>query len=282
MSTVRTRQFELQGSDGGPLRGEVRTAGSGADRPVVVICHGFKGFKDWGFFPKLAQHLARAGITSVSFNFCSSGIGADGESFTEPERFGHGTLSGDLRDLALVSEALAEGSLISDLRTPSTYGLLGHSRGGGIAILHAARDPAVRALVTWAAVANVSRWDDATAAQWRAEGKRGIVNARTGEELPLYTDLLEDIERNGADLDPLAAAAEMTANWLIVHGGDDETVPVAEARVLFSAAHAERTRLEVVEHGTHTLGVKHPWSGYTAELRQALEATVGWFADHLQ
>ena len=55
MSTMRKTRFQLNGSDGGPLRGEVRTGGRGEERPAVLICHGFKGFKDWGFFPKLAE-----------------------------------------------------------------------------------------------------------------------------------------------------------------------------------------------------------------------------------
>ena len=55
MSTMKLKRFELLSADGGPLRGEVRTAGGGEGRPAVVICHGFKGFKDWGFFPKLAE-----------------------------------------------------------------------------------------------------------------------------------------------------------------------------------------------------------------------------------
>jgi len=79
MATVNTTQFELVGADGGPLRGDVRTQEKGADRPAVVICHGFKGFKDWGFFPHLAARIARAGMTAVSFNFSGSGVGPDGE-----------------------------------------------------------------------------------------------------------------------------------------------------------------------------------------------------------
>ena len=42
--------------------------------------HGFKGFKDWGFFPHLADRLARAGLVAVSFNFSGSGVGPDGET----------------------------------------------------------------------------------------------------------------------------------------------------------------------------------------------------------
>ena len=51
MSTASVTRVELTGADGGPLRGEVRTVQDGAGRPPVVICHGFKGSKDWVFPP---------------------------------------------------------------------------------------------------------------------------------------------------------------------------------------------------------------------------------------
>ena len=81
MATPSKTSFRLTGADGGPLRGDIRTAGGA--RPAVVICHCFKGFKDWGFFPPLADRLARAGFTAVSFNFSGAGVGEDGESFSE-------------------------------------------------------------------------------------------------------------------------------------------------------------------------------------------------------
>ncbi|MGD8726494.1 MAG: hypothetical protein PVH40_02560, partial [Gemmatimonadales bacterium] len=127
MATASTSQFELEGVDGKPLRGEVRTAARGVDRPGVVICHGFKGFRAWGFFPHLATRVARAGMTAVTFNFSGSGVGPDGESFSEPERFGHATISNDLVDLQAVADALREGRLAPGLAVPTRLGLFGHS-----------------------------------------------------------------------------------------------------------------------------------------------------------
>src|SRR5216110_859415 len=145
VATVKKTAFVLRGADGGPLRGDVRTAGDA--RPAVVICHGFKGFKDWGMFPPLAERLARAGLCAVSFNFSGSGVGADGESFSEPERFAHDTYTRQLGDLTEVLRALSEARLVPGLHVPPRVGLLGHSRGGGVAILKAAEDSDVRALV---------------------------------------------------------------------------------------------------------------------------------------
>ena len=46
----------------GPILVDVRAAGRDSPRPAVVVLHGFKGFKDWGMFPPLADRLARAGF----------------------------------------------------------------------------------------------------------------------------------------------------------------------------------------------------------------------------
>ena len=279
MATASVSSFELVGADGGPLRGEVRTAAHGADRPAVVICHGFKGFKDWGFFPHLAARLARGGMTAVTFNFSGSGVGPDGESFSEPERFGRATVSNDLADLATVCDALLSGSLVPGLAVPTGLGFFGHSRGGAVALLQAARTQRCRALVTWAAIADFQRWGPETLAKWRADGKLDIVNARTGDVLPLYTDCLADLEAHGGGrLNLLQAAASLEVPWLIVHGEVDKTVAPSDAERLHRAATKGSATLEIVRGGSHTLGAQHPWAGSTPQLELGMDVTVEWFS----
>ena len=273
-SPIKT-SFRLTGADGGTLRGDVRTAGRA--RPAVVICHGFKGFKDWGYFPVTADRLARAGCAAVSFNFSGAGVGDDGETFDEPERFGRNTYSAQLADLDLVLQALGSGALGLE---PSAVGLLGHSMGGGVAILRAARDRSIQALVTWASVARFGRlWRDDQIADWRRTGKLDVVNQRTGDVLPLYPDILDDLERNRASLDVLRAARDVGAPWLIAHGSADEAVPVSDAREL--SAEAPGATSLILERAGHTFGIKHPWSGSTEAFDRLLEATLDWFSRYL-
>jgi dienelactone hydrolase len=281
VATVRTFPFELTGADGGALRGEVRSQGIDEPRPAVVVYHGFKGFKDWGFFPHLAARIAHAGITAVTFNFSGSGVGPDGQSFSEPERFRRATPSGDLADARIVWGALRNGGLLGALPAPTALGLFGHSRGGATAVLHAAAHRECRALVTWSAIASHVRWGPETIARWRRDKTIEIVNARTGEVLALGIDYLDDLDRNGDRLDPVTAAGELAAPWRIVHGSVDETVKVAEARALHAAAPEETTELVIIEGGSHTLGARHPWAGSTAQLDHAMDLTVDWFVRYL-
>ncbi len=168
MATPTLTKHVLPGSLGDILV-DVRAGGRNSPRPAVVVVHGFKGFKDWGMFPPLAERLARAGFATVTFNLSGSGVDDAGE-FVWPERFGHNTFSAELEDLGRVVDALVAGEL--GVAPPSTVGLVGHSRGGGIAVLHAARDARVRALVTWSAISSVERWSPHEVAEWRRAGGR--------------------------------------------------------------------------------------------------------------
>ncbi len=258
---------------------DVRAGGRASPRPAVVIVHGFKGFKDWGMFPPLAERLARAGLSAVSLNLSGSGVDDSGE-FVWPERFGHDTYSAGLDDLGRVLDALSRREL--GIVEPTSVGLVGHSRGGGIAVLLAEQDQRIGALVTWAAISSVERWSPTEQRAWRETGVKEIVNARTGQRLPLYTDVLEDIGRHAAGrLDILGAAARLRIPWLILHGSEDESVSPLEGEALHAAAAPGGARHLSVDGAGHTFGTVHPWKGETPQFRLVLDETLGFLAAHL-
>jgi uncharacterized protein len=278
MATPTLTKHSLPGSLGEILI-DVRAGGRASARPAVLVLHGFKGFKDWGMFPPLSHRLAQAGFTVVSPNLSGSGVDDEGD-FSLPERFGHNTFSAELEDVHRVIDALMAGQLA--VPTPSTLGLVGHSRGGGIAVLQAARDPRVRALVTWAAISSVERWPSAQRSSWRAAGKTDIQNTRTGQVLPLYTDVLDDIEQNASALDIEAAGRRIRIPWLVIHGTEDESVRFAEAERLKATSARPDTRLLPIQGGGHTFGAVHPWRATTPELDTVFDATLAWLTTRLQ
>lgn len=262
----------------GEILVDVRAGDRTRSTPAVLVLHGFKGFKDWGMFPPLCERLARSGFAAVSFNVSGSGVDDAGE-FSLPDRFGHNTFSAEMTDVGTVLAALDAGDL--GVPRPSSVGLVGHSRGGGVGVLASRRYTRLAALVTWAAISTVDRWGEAQRRQWRAMGRLDIVNARTGQVLPMYCDTLDDIETNaGGSLDVPAAAAALRIPWLIVHGDRDESVPVAEAEQLAASA-ASPVELLRIETGGHTFGAVHPFAGPTPELDRVFEATVRFLGSHL-
>jgi len=278
LATPTLTRHTLPGSLGDILV-DVRGGGRSSARPAVVVLHGFKGFKDWGMFPVFSERLARAGVTAVTPNLSGSGVDDHG-TFSLPERFAHNTFSAELDDLGRVVDALVAGGL--GVLPPTAVGIVGHSRGGGIAVLQTARDRRVRSLVTWAAISSVERWAPAEQHEWRARGVKDIVNARTGERLPLSTDVLDDVGRNaGGSLDILGAAARVSVPWLIVHGGADEAVSPLEGEALKGASPRDTTVLLAVEDAGHTFGAAHPWRGSTPELDRVFDASLGHLASSL-
>ncbi len=259
--------FEHRTSHGRVLRGEVFEP----DRVVasVIVVHGFKGFAHWGFFPLIGERLARAGIRAITFDLSGSGIGEDRERFSALEHFRQNTYTRELEDIAAVEAMALERSWIG-----KRYGLLGHSRGGGMSVLHAARSHRVGALVTWAAISHVDRWGALDVVRWREAGELAVVNARTGQVMPMGLGMLEDVEANaGGTLDIRAAASRVRAPWLLVHGDADESVPVVEARELHAAS-GGRARLLLVDGAGHTFGATHPLSDVPPMLERVVSESV--------
>ena len=276
--TIPLEEFELwrDRGDDAPLiiRGEARLPKNA--RGAVVVCHGFKGFAHFSFFPYVAESLAKAGFRAITFDFSGSGVGEDRENFTNPRAFTHNTYLQELADLeAVVDEARAR-NWIDD-----GYGVFGHSRGGGIAILHASRDAQVKALVTWAAISSTNRWSPEVVSEWRTSGHIEIPNSRTGIAIPLGVDILHEVETYGrVDLNIARAASEIRSPWLIIHGTDDETVNVSEAESIANLSGANAT-LRELDGVNHSFGGKHPLAEVTPTLESVTGETVEFFSRNL-
>jgi uncharacterized protein len=231
---VKRVAFTLEPRPGDVIRGDIRVPDGARPATAIVVVHGFKGFKDWGFFPHTAERLAAAGHAVVSFNFSRNGVGEDLETFSELDKFGANTFTLELDELRSVLDRVAGGDLLG--WAPERIGLLGHSRGGGQAVLATAEDERVTSLVTWAAISSFDRWTDETKEDWRREGRIWIANLRTRQEMPLDVALLEDFETHRDRLDIVNAARRVRVPWLVVHGLSDETVALADGEALVDAS----------------------------------------------
>jgi alpha-beta hydrolase superfamily lysophospholipase len=270
-TVIKPEAFDIPCVDGLFIRGEVYVAEDAIGS--VVICHGFKGFAHWAFFPYLARTLAQDGLTAITFDFSGSGIGADRESFVQAEAFAGNTFSRELEDLELLEEYARRKKWIT-----GKFGLFGHSRGGGVAILFAAAQAAdVNSLVTWAAISYPNRWSPEDVLTWRKRGYAEITNSRTGQVMRLGTDLLDDVELNGkSKLNIGAAAGKVKAPWLIIHGTGDETVPSLEGEHLHSESKGMST-LRLIEGANHAFSAVHPLGQIPPILEKVVLETAKFF-----
>ncbi|MGH8069383.1 MAG: alpha/beta hydrolase family protein [Candidatus Entotheonellia bacterium] len=271
------RTVSLTNRHGLPFQADIRLSEGDGTCPVVIVCHGFKGFKNFAFFPYMSRTLCDEGIAVVTMNFSGNGIGTDPTNFTELDKFAQNTISQELDDIEAVLDGIASGVLLGGQGDVSRVGIMGHSRGGCTAIVKASLDPRLRCLVTWASPAALGRYSDELLRQWKEDGRYNFVNARTKQDMFVNYSYLEDIQANRERYSLDLAVSQLTIPYLTVHGTNDESVPVDAARRLHGSAKTGQAELALVEGGTHTFGTKHPFEGSTSALDQAIGRTTAWF-----
>ncbi|WP_224753984.1 alpha/beta hydrolase family protein [Paenibacillus terricola] len=261
------------------LRGDVRMKAEGESRrPVIVLVHGFKGFKDWGMFPYAAQRLAGQEYVVVTFNFSHNGVGAVGADFDELDKFARNTHTLELRDLAVVMAAIRNGRMpLSHAMDADHVLLVGHSRGGGDCVLYAAEHPAeVRGIVSWNGIADCNLFTKEFRQQVLEDGVGYVTNARTKQQMPIAASFFEDLALNEERYHIAAQAASLQMPALFVQGDADTPRLVAGYHRLQEAA--PQHRYVLLLDADHTFGTKHPWAGTTLALEKAIVLTRGFAA----
>jgi uncharacterized protein len=252
-------RFVINSREGLPIVGDI-DAPQRANALVVVI-HGFKGFKDWGFFPWLSESLCDSGLAVARFNMSRSGIGENPDTFDRLDLFEDDTYSTQVSDLLGVVQYVQ-----THYRGLPLF-LLGHSRGGGIALLASRHIEDLAGVITWSSISHADRWDDATKKKWRADGFTDVINARTRQVMRMSTAILDDYETNRAQLDILESAGHLRVPLLSIHGAQDESVPMHESRQIVERA--TDASLLVIDAASHTYNAIHPLVHVPRELEYA-------------
>ena len=250
------QNFNIQGSKNRGMLVDVTFNNEIKNAPVVIFAHGFKGFKDWGTHNLVAQYFAKKGFRFLKFNFSHNGTTSDNPTeFADLIAFADNTFSIELEDLHRIIDFACGGSVMA--RIYSVY-LIGHSMGGGISIIKAAEDARISKLVTMSSLASFRNlWPREIEDQWRLSGIIYLPNKRTGQDMPLKSTLLNDLQNNPERLDIIRMAKRVTQPWLIVHGDMDPTVPLSHAEELQAAQ--PDAELIIIEGGDHVFGATHPW-----------------------
>jgi pimeloyl-ACP methyl ester carboxylesterase len=228
-------------------------------KPVLIFLHGFKGFKDWGYFPVSNRGLAYCNGVVAGLNFSHNGVTPEKpQEFVDLEAFGSNNYSKELEDIGKLLEELPK-RLPPEEVNWDDVSIVGHSRGGAIALIAAIEYPIFKKAVTWASVSRLdfSALSPEAIEEWRKTGVRYIYNQRTEQQMPLYFQLYEDYMQNQARFNLEERLKELNKPVLIIHGTQDESVPFANAERLQSWL--PNATLIPIEGANHTFGATHPF-----------------------
>lgn len=271
--------LQTPGENGRPLLINVMHTNDHSNLPIILFCHGFKGFKDWGAWNLMGSAFAKAGYLFISFNYSHNGGTIEQPiDFPDLEAFGNNNYSIEVRDTIKMLDWIEKANLPGDMQRLT---LMGHSRAGGIATLVTARDSRVKSLITIASVADYGERFPEDIAHWEKDGVHYVKNGRTGLQMPLYYQFYEDWQKNKKDLDILNAASQINVPHLILHGTADPTVDVNNAHRLHMQN--ENSELRLFPGANHVMGASHPWKKekLPTDLRQAVQCIVNWLPYHL-
>ena len=263
---IKKQYFTIPGAKGRSMVMDLTFDEDIKNAPLVIFAHGFKGFKDWGAHNLVAQYFAENGFRYLKFNFSHNGTTTDHPiEFTNLIAFSDNTFSIELQDLETVIDFACGGSGMPGV--DGVY-LIGHSMGGGISIIKTAEDKRISKLVTMASISSFRNlWPKEAEQQWKMQGIMYNHNSRTGQQMPLKSTLLDDLDAHPSRLNIIEKAAAVKQPWLIVHGHADTSVPVSHAEELKAAQ--PNAELIIIPKADHTFNSKHPYDQDT--LPEALQ-----------
>ncbi|WP_144895874.1 S9 family peptidase [Lutibacter sp. Hel_I_33_5] len=264
----------LNGKHQKPILLDVFYKENNSPKSIIIFCHGYKGFKDWGAWNLMAESFAKNDFFFLKFNFSHNGGTAEQPiDFPDLKAFGNNNYTKELDDLETVLDWIYENSEYQNEINTNNISLIGHSRGGGIVCIKSEEDMRIKNVITLAGVSDYkSRFpknDDFI--KWKEKGVYYVKNGRTHQEMPHFYQFYEDFYKNENRLTIKRAVKNLQIPHLIIHGDNDTSVLVDEAKTQHQWN--PESQLEIIENANHVFGAKHPWEEniLPEELKKTLE-----------
>lgn len=263
--------WSIVGAEGQPILGTVHVPyGNVRALGAALICHGFKGYKDYGFIPYLADHLAQHGLATLRFNFSHNGFANNLSAFEQSamfertDLFERDTYGKQITDLTCVLRELCDGGIPGIERRHLPIFFFGHSRGGVTALLATSRLaedprglPLPSGVIIAATPADACGLSEQDKQRLHGQGYLESPSSRTGQVLRIGRRWLREMELNPAAHNPVLAIAHLPCPALILHGEQDQTVSVDAARTLAEAA-GPAGELQIITGASHTFNAPNP------------------------
>ena len=223
--------------------------GTGATDVLVVIGHGVTGNKDRPFVRTLADGLAQAGFPALRMSFTGNG-GSEGD-------FQDCTISKEVADLGTVLDAVAPGRRV-------VYA--GHSMGGAVGVLATSQDTRIGHLVSLAGMVHTAKFCEVEFGDQVPD--QGCMWEE--QDCPLSSAYVNDMNQIGSVLD---RGSEIRVPWLLIHGTEDDVVPIGETHEIFEQGNEPKKKV-VIEGADHVFSTEQASTAMVA-------AVVGWLQEQL-
>ena len=249
-------------------------------KPIVIFCHGYKGYKDWGAWNLVAERFAEEGYFFLKFNFSHNGGTVQNPiDFPDLEAFAQNNFSKELGDLETVINFISSTNNFENELNSNAISLIAHSRGAGIILIKATEESKIKNVITWAGVSDFkarfqvgsSHFND-----WKEKGITYIENSRTKQKMPHYFQFFQDFSANENRLTIKLAVKKLNIPLLVLQGSDDNTVIEGEASLLHQWS--PKSELEIIKNGDHSFGTIHPWeeSELPKDLHKVVEKSIAF------
>jgi len=249
-----------------------------SNKDVILFVHGFKGFKDWGIWSAVADSFAKAGFVFLKINLSYNGTTPENlENFVDLEAFGNNNFSHEINDIKRVINALQLRHIPIQVNSNlKNVNIIGHSKGGASVVIAANEIAEIKKIITWAAIDDVAARYGQKEEEWKNSGVKYYPNARTKQEMPVYYQIVEDIEKNKDRFDLKLQLEKLDKPLLICHGDNDPTVHVDAAYQLKSWS--RNSELCIVEGANHVFNGTHPYllDELPKEMEEVLQATINF------
>jgi len=256
-----SKNIIINGKHKKPILTDVFYIENNTPKPVIIFCHGYKGFKDWGAWDIMAKAFAEAGFYFVKFNFSYNGGTVEQPiDFPDLEAFGNNNYSKELDDLETVLDWVCNDYKVTQEANSNAISLIGHSRAGGIVTIKSEEDFRIKNVVSLAGVCDFGK-RTATIGnldEWKKEGVKYVINGRTKQQMPHYYQFYEDFIANEERLTIKRAVSNLKIPYLIIHGNDDTSVLIDEAHLLHEWN--PNSKFKIIKGANHVFGASHPWN----------------------
>ena len=203
------------------------------DHSLVIIGHGVTGNKDEAMLMEIAEFLSERGWPCLRLSF--SGNGNSEGCFTDSK------ISKEITDMTAIIDQLGTGKKIA---------YIGHSMGGAVGTLTAARDDRIKVLVSLAGMVYTRAFVD----REFSDVTPGAGNMLNDPNFPLSISYVNDLYQIN---DTLSAVAELRLPWLLLHGTDDDVVLPSDSQELHARLRGPSSLIEI-PHADHSFEGHHP------------------------